>query len=314
MDYSEPKMQEDNINLTDRHSQITNLFYTLYGLGFSYHLIETSINCTNSLDLNSLIHFMTTHEFIRNKYSADENNDCEICKMCENEHVGYFSLNFYDNNVKKPNLIETKSFGLQDYYEENKEEKCDICYDIKENKWTLPTCRVHYFCLDCIKQYLETKISNSQVINITCPGENCISTFSENDLSSHLSPQSLAKYKKFLQRDNLLRNPLVKFCIQPDCEGFIEGNSQNTHSFCNKCNFEMCFNCGKAWHIGKTCDEVQDIEYNSWALNKDVKACPRCNFKIEKNQGCEHMTCIICHYEFCWICIVSASSLTQDET
>jgi hypothetical protein len=201
--------------------------------------------------------------------------------------------------------IENKKFGLgyQDYKEENKEEKCEICYDIRVDKWTLPTCGVHYFCLDCIKQYLETKISDSQVQSIACPGENCISKFSEADLFSHLSNESFAKYKKFLERDNHLRDPSVKFCIKPDCQGFIRGCHINPLSLCNKCKFEMCFKCGKAWHKDKTCDEVQDLEYNSWALNKDVKECPRCKFKIEKNQGCDHMTCIVCHYEFCWLCM-----------
>lgn len=306
-DYLEIKEPEDNVKLTDRHSQIANLFYKLYELGFSQHLIETSINYTNSFDLNVLINFMTNHEFIRNKYLADESNNCEICKMHENEHANYFSLNFYSERMKSKSsmfTVENKSPGLgcQDYKEENKEEKCEICYDIREDKWTLPACGVHYFCLDCIKQYLETKISISQVQNIICPGENCLSKFSESEISSHLSTENFAKYKKFLERENLHRDPSVKFCIQPDCEGFIKSSNENPRSLCNKCRFEMCFKCGRAWHSGKTCDEANDLDYNRWALNKDVKECPNCKFKIEKNQGCDHMTCIICRYEFCWLC------------
>ena len=36
--------------------------------------------------------------------------------------------------------------------------------------------------------------------------------------------------------------------------------------------------------------------------------CPTCRTKIEKNQGCNHMTCGFCGYEFCWACGESASS------
>jgi ariadne-1 len=39
----------------------------------------------------------------------------------------------------------------------------------------------------------------------------------------------------------------------------------------------------------------------SWE-QQNTKPCPRCSSRIEKNGGCNHMTCEHCHYEFCWIC------------
>merc|ERR1712157_585722 len=35
---------------------------------------------------------------------------------------------------------------------------------------------------------------------------------------------------------------------------------------------------------------------------KKCKLCPGCNVLIEKNQGCDHMTCKYCWWEFCWGC------------
>ena len=51
-------------------------------------------------------------------------------------------------------------------------------------------------------------------------------------------------------------------------------------------------------HGAKVVEEVQSAE---WMLS-NCKPCPRCRTNIEKNGGCNHITCRSCRYEWCWLC------------
>lgn len=45
-----------------------------------------------------------------------------------------------------------------------------------------------------------------------------------------------------------------------------------------------------------------DIAYRKYMQTADFKQCEQCSSPIEKNGGCNHMTCTHCKFEFCWIC------------
>ncbi|APA11672.1 hypothetical protein sscle_08g064420 [Sclerotinia sclerotiorum 1980 UF-70] len=66
------------------------------------------------------------------------------------------------------------------------------------------------------------------------------------------------------------------------------------------------------WHTGLTCNQyntrererLQQEEASLQLMEKATKQCPQCQVRIEKNDGCDHMTCRSCKHEFCWICFV----------
>lgn len=76
------------------------------------------------------------------------------------------------------------------------------------------------------------------------------------------------------------------------------------------CGTRFCLKCAEEPHAPTHCALLQqwkekcknESETANWIL-ANTKACPKCSSRIEKNQGCNHMTCQSCKYEFCWICM-----------
>ena len=76
------------------------------------------------------------------------------------------------------------------------------------------------------------------------------------------------------------------------------------------CGSDFCFTCREEAHRPVGCDTVRkwlvknsaESENLNWIL-ANTKQCPKCKRPIEKNQGCMHMTCTQCRFEFCWLCV-----------
>jgi len=77
-----------------------------------------------------------------------------------------------------------------------------------------------------------------------------------------------------------------------------------------RCSHRLCFGCGYADHLPCPCLLVKkwlkkcedDSETANW-ISANTKECPKCVSTIEKNGGCNHMTCRKCKHEFCWVCM-----------
>ena len=66
--------------------------------------------------------------------------------------------------------------------------------------------------------------------------------------------------------------------------------------------FFYCFTCLKKPHGDTECDNEIDKDFQLWKKNKVLKRCPKCTMYTEKNEGCNHMTCGQCKYQWCWLC------------
>jgi len=169
---------------------------------------------------------------------------------------------------------------------------------------SLPNCN-HVFCEDCLINYLKFEITTGKVSSIKCPLEVCLLPITESYITNILEPRSqsiLIKYRKFKVDFEVLSDPNKKWCIRANCNTWLLKNPLSNHLICPKCNQEFCFLCNNAWHENKSCEEAIDEDYLKYEAEVMVKHCPKCDWKIEKNEGCNHMHCR-CGHHFCWLCL-----------
>lgn len=60
---------------------------------------------------------------------------------------------------------------------------------------------------------------------------------------------------------------------------------------------------GKEDGDSKSDEKYEDVAQRLW-MRANTRPCPKCKAPIEKNEGCNHMSCFNpqCKHEFCWIC------------
>ena len=119
-------------------------------------------------------------------------------------------------------------------------------------------------------------------------------------------------------------------CLTPECHR--RNIVYDKRLDCTSCGMSWCIQCGVEWHLGQTCAQYQAdmaIEQNGFIGNgllgnvnelyggmeeqqfqamyqaqydaDKMRTCKQCYRVIEKDGGCNHMTCV-CGYHFCWLC------------
>lgn len=229
-----------------------------------------------------------------------------------------FESRYYENRDK---LL--KDVGLNFLLDERKggpvsansmacEKECRICDEVYPTSEGFALGCGHWFCVTDWRKYLLDRVSRGkQCILSTCPEYKCQALVSDSIFASMLSatsPTKLAKYKYFLLRSFVEDNRRIKWCPAPRCERAIYGDTALRTVAC-KCNYKFCFKCNEEAHLPASCEDLQEwldkcrneSETAHWII-ANTKKCPKCFVRIEKNQGCNHMTCRSCKHEFCWVC------------
>jgi ariadne-1 len=124
-----------------------------------------------------------------------------------------------------------------------------------------------------------------------------------------LPDEYFKKYTKWLIKSYTEDSKTIKWCPNENCDYFVEFSDMLAVDIKCMCGCSYCFKCNIESHKPTNCEwkynwdqknkgESEDINW----IKANTKPCPNCKKYIEKNQGCNHMTCRECHHEFCWIC------------
>jgi len=279
------------------------------------------------------------------KHTNNENNNNTNNKLINfnNEENKLSRINSKNScisnkdNLENLNIVNDINLNKSNIEDINIDILCEICLGDIFDPFDLE-CN-HKFCRECIKEYIINKINNSDVLQIECPLgiTKCKISIDEFHIKLLILEHDFSRYKKFLNRAKIAKIPDSIFCPFTNCDSYalnnkcskhlIEKNLNNSEIdlkiikdiknedsknvfnlflYCIENNHYFCAKCMNEAHPNENCQIKLENEFNKAIKNMlHVKRCPKCGFYIQKNDGCNHMTCANseCKYEFCWICL-----------
>ncbi|KAH9656396.1 putative E3 ubiquitin-protein ligase ARI1 [Citrus sinensis] len=189
---------------------------------------------------------------------------------------------------------------------------CDICMEeVAGDKATKMDCG-HCFCNDCWTEHFIVKINEGQSKRIRCMAHKCNAICDEavvRNLVSKKHPNLAEKFERFLLESFIEDNKMVKWCPStPHCGNAIRVEEVEVCEVECACGAQFCFSCLSEAHSPCSCsmwdlwakkcrDESETVNW----ITVHTKPCPKCHKPVEKNGGCNLVSCI-CGQAFCWLC------------
>jgi ankyrin repeat protein len=258
---------------------------------------------------------------------------CNILPIKRN--IGSLSDTIFDYAVKINNA------NINALLESLKPE-CSLCLDTKNyaefyamsNCNGQSGCKVS-FCKSCLLELISTHLDEGSTRGLKCPNFNCVKKINASDICT-ITQDRKDLYARFLDISfdefKIDNQNYIKFCPTPDCQCTysIEGINATQQIQCPSCKSIYCITC-QYDHQNMTCEDAAALDYDCVSCvtrharnmscetatrdrtqtessleelrNLNIKTCPNCKIFIEKNQGCNHITCKKCSHEFCWTCL-----------
>ncbi|KAG2584266.1 probable E3 ubiquitin-protein ligase RNF217 [Panicum virgatum] len=193
---------------------------------------------------------------------------------------------------------------------------CKICMDAVPPSDAHRASRgcAHAFCGGCLARYVGAKIQD-RIAGVVCPEQRCGGAL-DPELCQGILPREVFERWGAALCESMLLGAKKTYCPFQDCSAMLlvdEGGGDDVaESECPSCRRLFCARCAVApWHAGVTCAEYkglrkedrgkEDMLLLEMAKGRKWKRCPKCEFFVEKRDGCLHITCR-CGFHFCYGC------------
>ncbi|KAK7956663.1 uncharacterized protein PG986_005885 [Apiospora aurea] len=181
----------------------------------------------------------------------------------------------------------------------------------------------HDICRECLSTFISTQIQSrghGVVDNIICATPDCHHRYTHEEIRCLATPDVFDTYDRYATINSVRDLPNFRGCLRDGCDGggLYDGPDAAAEASpelllpSKDPNNIMCIEasrCAEAAaqrehgdpHYGRTRD---------W-LAQNTKACPGqgCGVQVAKGEGCFHMTCSRCRFEFCWECLADWSGI-----
>ncbi|KAK1758198.1 hypothetical protein QBC47DRAFT_134021 [Echria macrotheca] len=180
--------------------------------------------------------------------------------------------------------------------------ECTICCESIEVSRIIWLDCGHGHCDECLREYVRFSVRQL----FFRPAQCCRKDIRPGLLRHVLlnSSDEMIAYRKLLDE---FQAPDRVYCANAKCGAFIpRALWHGKKASCRVCRVNTCINCNGRFHFTACKEPVYRNIYADKAFQKLRKMmgwqrCPRCRRVIEKNQGCNHMSCV-CGCEFCYLC------------
>uniref|UniRef100_A0A1J3DLV7 RBR-type E3 ubiquitin transferase n=1 Tax=Noccaea caerulescens TaxID=107243 RepID=A0A1J3DLV7_NOCCA len=204
-------------------------------------------------------------------------------------------------------------------------ETCPACYSHvspREKLEVMSGC-YHRICFTCIRDCVSTQVQLPRGDTLLCPYPDCKKELLLEDCRGIVDDDAI---NLIIHRKKEKAIPISDrvYCPKPSCNFLMSdrdlpldysidprNKSVAVARKCVECGLCFCKKCHVPWHYKQTCHEFKTSEsyltsdaalFVSLVETQGWMKCSKCETVVQRNGGCNRITCRHCKHKFCYTC------------